>query len=53
LNERERGERIQQILQQAQGLLANMELDQCLALVNEGLELEPAHAELTQAAAPG
>jgi serine/threonine-protein kinase len=48
LNERERGERIQQILQQAQGLLANMELDQCLALVNEGLELEPAHAELTK-----
>ncbi len=48
LNERERGERIQQILQQAEGLLANKELDQCLALINEGLELESSNAELTK-----
>jgi serine/threonine-protein kinase len=46
LNERERGERVRQILQQAEGLLANKELDQSLALINEGLELEPTHAEL-------
>ena len=48
LNERERGERIRQIRQQAEGLLANKELDQCLTLINEGLELEPANAELTK-----
>lgn len=48
LNERERGERIQQILQQAEGLLANKELDQCLALINEGLELDQSNAELTK-----
>ena len=48
LNERERGERIQQILEQAEGLLANRELDQSLALINEGLELEPSNGELTK-----
>lgn len=48
LSEKERGERIQQIRQQAEGLLANKELDQCLLLLDEGLELDPVNPELTK-----
>ena len=48
LSERQRDERVQQVRQQAEGLLANKELDQCLSLVNEGLELDSANPELTR-----
>ena len=46
LSLRQRGERIQQILQQAEGLLDRKEFDKSLALLDEGLEIDTANPEL-------
>jgi serine/threonine-protein kinase len=48
LNERQRGERVQQIRQQADGLFANREFDQCIAILDEGLDLDPNNLELSK-----
>src|SRR6202034_2044767 len=48
LNERQRGERVQQIRQQADGLFENREFDQCIAVLDEGLDLDPNNLELSK-----
>jgi serine/threonine-protein kinase len=48
LNERQREERVQQIRQQADGLLANKEFDHCIAILDEGLDLDPNNIELAK-----
>jgi tetratricopeptide (TPR) repeat protein len=46
LSERQRGERIQQLLLQADALLNGGELEKSLAILDEGLEMDPANPEL-------
>jgi serine/threonine-protein kinase len=48
LSLRLRSERILQLRQQAEGLLANKEFDRSLALLDEGLELDADNVELTR-----
>ena len=48
LNQRQRAERIQQICQQAEGLLENKEFDKSLAILDEGLELDSGNQDLTK-----
>ncbi len=48
LSLRLRGERILQLRQQAEGLLANKEFDRSLALIQEGLDLDAENVELTR-----
>jgi eukaryotic-like serine/threonine-protein kinase len=46
LSERQRGERIQQLLLQADALLNGGELEKSLTILDEGLEMDPANPEL-------
>lgn len=46
LSLRQRGERVQQILLQAEGLLESKEFDKSIALVDEGLEIDAGNPEL-------
>jgi len=46
LSLRQREERVQQIRQQAEGLLEEKEFDKSIAMLDEGLELDPANQEL-------
>jgi eukaryotic-like serine/threonine-protein kinase len=48
LSQRQREEKIQQIRQQAEGLLDNKEFDKSLSVIDEGLEMDSANAELTK-----
>jgi serine/threonine-protein kinase len=48
LSQRQREEKVQQIRELAEGLLGNKELDRCLAVLDEGLEIDPANVELTK-----
>jgi serine/threonine protein kinase len=48
LTQRQRDERVQQIRAQAEGLLKSGELDKSSAILDEGLEIDPANAELTK-----
>jgi len=47
LSQRQREERMQQIRQLAEGLLDNREFDKSLSVIDEGLEMDSANAELT------
>jgi len=46
MSQRQREEKIQQICLQAEGLLNSGEFDKSLAMLDEGLEIDSAHAEL-------
>jgi serine/threonine-protein kinase len=46
LNQRQRAERIQGFWQQAEGLFENKEFDKSLAILDEGLDLDPANQDL-------
>jgi serine/threonine-protein kinase len=46
LSQRQRAERIQQIWQQAEGLLENKEFDKSLAILEEGFEIDSTNPEL-------
>jgi serine/threonine-protein kinase len=48
LSERQRGERIQQLILQADTLLNSGELEKSLAALDEGLEIDPSNPELTK-----
>jgi serine/threonine-protein kinase len=48
LSHRQREERIQQIRQEAEGLLEEKEFDKSLAILDEGLELDTANQELVK-----
>jgi len=48
LTQRQREERVQQIRLQAENLLKSGELDKSSAMLDEGLEIDPANAELTK-----
>ncbi|MGA2652116.1 MAG: protein kinase [Terracidiphilus sp.] len=48
LTQRQREERVQQIRVQAENLLKSGELDKCLAILDEGLEIDAANSELTK-----
>jgi serine/threonine-protein kinase len=48
LSQRQRGERIQQLLLQADSLLNGGDLEKSLAALDEGLEMDPANPELTK-----
>ncbi len=47
LSQRQREEKIEQIRLQAEGLLINREFEKSLAILDEGLEIDSSHRELT------